>query len=112
MDFILFLLLALLFLPLVLSFRKQRRQVAQLQQMQSAIGVGDRVMTTSGVHATVVAVGEDTLDLEIAPGVVTTWVRPAIRERLVEPATEDDTTENGATGSSLDSTVADEADRR
>lgn len=104
MDFILPLLLALLFLPLLLSFRKQRRQVVQLQQLQSSLGVGDRVMTTSGLHATIVSLDEDTIDLEIAPGVVTTWVRPAIRERLGEPQAEQDPADEGA--------VADEADHR
>ena len=43
---------------------------------------GDLVMTTAGLHAKVVETSEATLDLEIAPGVVSTWDRRVIRERL------------------------------
>jgi preprotein translocase subunit YajC len=85
-QFILPLLLALLFVPLFLSFRKQRRQYNQMQQLQSSLQVGDRVMTTSGLQGIIVETTDDTVDLEIAPGVVTTWVRQAVRERLEEPA--------------------------
>ena len=37
--------------------------------MQESIVAGTRVMTTSGLHATVTAVADDTIELEIAPGV-------------------------------------------
>ena len=54
--------------------------------------VGDRVLTTSGLRAVVVDTSdEDTIDLEIAPGVRTTWVRAAIRERIVDPNAAGDT---------------------
>ncbi|MDN5932512.1 MAG: preprotein translocase subunit YajC [Pseudonocardia sp.] len=74
----------LLFIPIFLSGRKQRRQQAEMQQMQSALEVGDIVVTTSGLRATVVDVSyEETVDLEIADDVVTTWVRAAVREKVV-----------------------------
>ncbi len=85
-QFILPLLLALLFVPLFLSFRKQRRQYNQMQQLQSSLQVGDRVMTTSGLQGIIVEMTDDIVDLEIAPGVVTTWLRQAVRERLEDPA--------------------------
>ena len=103
-QLILPLLLALLFVPLVLSFRKQRRQFNQMQQLQSSLNVGDKVLTTSGLKATIVAATEETIDLEIAPGVVTTWVRQAVRERL-EDQPED-------TDAAAEEITADEADRR
>lgn len=100
------LLLALLFVPLVLSFRKQRRQVVEVQRLQSSLEVGDQVMTTSGLKATIVAMTDDNVDLEIAPGVVTTWVRQAIRERLDDDvdATQDITerAEDGVTADKPD----------
>jgi preprotein translocase subunit YajC len=89
-SLILPLLLALLFVPLFLSFRRQRRQQTEMAQLQNSLSVGDRVMTTSGLHATIVSTSDDTVDLEIAPGVVTTWVRPAIRERLTDTVDEAD----------------------
>jgi preprotein translocase subunit YajC len=82
------LLILLLFIPIFLSGRKQRAQVQQMQQLQAALEVGDVVTTTSGLRGTVVdASYEDTVDLEIADGVVTTWVRAAVREKVTtEPA--------------------------
>jgi preprotein translocase subunit YajC len=77
------LLILLLFIPIFLSSRRQRRQLAETQKLQAALESGDVVVTTSGLRATVVdASYEDTIDLEIADGVVTTWLRAAIREKV------------------------------
>ncbi|ALL76526.1 MULTISPECIES: preprotein translocase subunit YajC [unclassified Pseudonocardia] len=86
-----FLIILLLFVPLFLNGRKQRRQMAETQAMQQALEDGDVVVTTSGLRGTIVdASYEDTIDLEIADGVVTTWLRAAIREKVAadEPADE------------------------
>lgn len=87
------LLILILFVPIFLQSRKQRRQVTEMQALQAALEPGDVVMTTSGLRATVVDTSyEDTVDLEIADGVVTTWVRAAVREKVaVDDATEDAT---------------------
>lgn len=85
MDFslILPLLLLLLFVPLFLQARKQRKQMNEMQTLQSSLTEGDVVVTVAGVRGTVVdASYEDTIDLEIAEGVVTTWVRGAVRQKL------------------------------
>jgi preprotein translocase subunit YajC len=83
MELLFPLLILLLFIPIFLSGRRQRRQMQQMQQMQSALEAGDVVMTTSGLRGTIVdASYEDTLDIEIAEGVVTTWVRGAVREKV------------------------------
>jgi preprotein translocase subunit YajC len=97
------LLIAVLFIPLLLSMRRQRRQFADAQALQRSLVPGDRVMTTSGMHGTVVGLTDDTMDLEIAPGVVTTWVRPAVRERLTPANPQPQTT---------DELTADESDSR
>jgi preprotein translocase subunit YajC len=87
------LLILLLFIPIFLSGRKQRRQAQEQQQLQSALEVGDVVTTTSGLRGTIVdASYEDTVDLEIADGVVTTWLRAAIRERVLDASAADTTT--------------------
>ena len=84
------LLILLLFIPIFLSGRKQRRQAQEQQQLQSALEVGDVVTTTSGLRGTIVdASYEDTVDLEIANGVVTTWLRAAIRERVLDASASD-----------------------
>ena len=77
--------LLLLFVPIFLSGRKQRRQVQEAQRLQGSLQVGDVVTTTSGLRGTVVDVQyEETVDLEIADDVVTTWLRAAIRDRVVD----------------------------
>jgi preprotein translocase subunit YajC len=84
------LLILLLFIPIFLSGRKQRRQAQEQQQLQSALEAGDVVTTTSGLRGTIVdASYEDTVDLEIADGVVTTWLRAAIRERVLDASASD-----------------------
>ena len=62
--------------------RRQRRAVQQQQQLQNSLAVGDRVMTTSGLYGTIVSADDDTIDLEISPGVETTWLRAAVREKV------------------------------
>lgn len=80
-----------LFLPFLLimggfmyfSSRRQRRARQATIDLQESLRTGDRVHTTSGMEATVAAIGEGTVDLEIAPGVVTTWMRLAVRDRIL-----------------------------
>ncbi|MBY8850024.1 MULTISPECIES: preprotein translocase subunit YajC [Saccharothrix] len=96
------LLLVLLAVPLFLSARKQKRAVAEQQALLTSLEPGDRVMTTSGLFATVADASDDsTIDLEIADGVVTTWLRQAIREKVVadteSDAVVDDVTDVDAT---------------
>jgi len=87
------LIILLLFIPILLSSRRQKRQVQEMQRLQGSLSDGDVVLTTSGLRATVVDSSyEDTIDLEIAPGVVTTWVRAAVREK-VNPTADTDTAE-------------------
>ena len=76
-----FILLALaVVLLFVMPARQRKRAQAQAKELQQSLSVGTPVMTTSGMHATVAGLGEGTIDLEIAPGVVVTYVRAAILE--------------------------------
>ena len=76
--------LILLALAVVLLFvlpaRQRKRMAAQQQALQESLTVGTPVMTTSGLHGTVAGLHEGTVDLEIAPGVVVTFVRQAFLE--------------------------------
>jgi preprotein translocase subunit YajC len=90
-NFILPLLLVLFAGFMFMTARRQRRQAQETQQMQSSLVPGDRVMTTSGLYATIVETDDDTIELEVAPGVRTTWVRQAVREKIKsEIGTSDD----------------------
>ena len=79
-----------LFLPFLIvmgafmyfASRRQRRAMQATLDLHESLQIGDRVHTTSGLQATITAITEDNVDLEIAPGVVTTWLKLAIRDRI------------------------------
>ena len=81
----------ILFLPFLLimggfmyfASRRQKRAMQATIDLHESLRPGDRVHTTSGLQATVVDVTDDTVDLEIAPGVVTTWMKLAVRDRIL-----------------------------
>jgi preprotein translocase subunit YajC len=76
-----FILLALaVILLFVMPARQRKRLAAKQKALQESLTVGTPVMTTSGLHGTVARLTDTTVDLEIAPGVVVTYVRPAILE--------------------------------
>jgi preprotein translocase subunit YajC len=89
------------FLPLLIvlaafmffASRRQKRSMQATIDLHESLRVGDRVHTTSGLKATISAITDDTVDLEIAPGVVTTWMKLAIRDR-VEPESPEPETDN------------------
>jgi preprotein translocase subunit YajC len=60
----------------------QRRRIAAHQRLMSELRVGDRVVTASGFHATVRSIGEQTIDVELAPGVIVECARGAIAARV------------------------------
>ncbi|MBB6375288.1 preprotein translocase subunit YajC [Pseudonocardia eucalypti] len=76
---------ALMIGVMMMTSRRQKRQMQELQKLQNSLSNGDTVYTTSGLRGTVVDDSyEQTIDLEIADGVVTTWMRAAVREKVVE----------------------------
>jgi preprotein translocase subunit YajC len=78
------LIIVLFAVPLFMGTRKQKRAAAQQQSMQSSLSYGDRVMTTSGLYGTVVTTTDTSIDIEIAPGIVTSWLRAAVREKVAD----------------------------
>lgn len=95
------------FLPLILLvvvfyfllIRPQRKRQQEQVQMQNSLTPGVRVMTTTGLFATVVALEDDDVVLEVAPGVETRWVKAAIG-RVLTPV--DDVTGEEAEGTVTD----------
>jgi len=61
-----------------MMIRPQQKRRREAQQMQSALGAGDQVVTIGGLHATVVDVADDVVTVEISPGVNARFARPAI----------------------------------
>jgi preprotein translocase subunit YajC len=72
--------------------RRQRKALDATIELHESLAIGDRVHTTSGLQGTIAAVTDDTVDLEIAPGVVTRWMKLAIRDKIVDEAEDADDT--------------------
>ncbi|MET7331350.1 preprotein translocase subunit YajC [Nonomuraea sp. NPDC005650] len=82
-----------------LLIRPQRKRQQEALQMQNSLAPGARVMTTTGLFGTVVAVDNEDVVLEIAPGIETRWVKAAIG-RVVTPGdapAADETSDDEAT---------------
>jgi preprotein translocase subunit YajC len=77
-----------------LIVRPQRRNAMIRRQLLSAVEVGDEIVTTGGVYGTVVAIEDDTLDVEIAPGVVVKLARGAVGARIAPESEYDDDDED------------------
>lgn len=89
---ILILLLLVFLVPTFLMTQREKKRANQVRAFQAQLKGGERVITVAGLHATVVQVKEETVDLEIAPGLVTTWDRRSIiraAEDEVLPVVED-----------------------
>jgi len=70
-----------------LLIRPQRKRQQEAARMQNSLTPGARVMTTTGLFGTVVAVDNEDVILEVAPGIETRWVKAAIG-RVVTPGDE------------------------
>ena len=82
MSFLIFLVpIGLLFFMM----RNQRKRMAEQQQLQQAVEMGDEVLTSSGMFGTVVDVDDDdTIWVEIAPGTRVHMVRGGVARRIVD----------------------------
>ncbi len=91
-----FVLLALaVVLLFVLPARQRKQAQARAEQLQQSLTIGTPVMTTSGMYGTVAGLGEGTVDLEVAPGVVVTFLRAAVLEIRTPATTGSDPSTNG-----------------
>jgi preprotein translocase subunit YajC len=66
-------------------FLSTRKRKAAAAQTQTNLRVGSSIMTTAGLYATVVAVVDDGVILEVAPGVRSKYARAAISRVLDAP---------------------------
>ena len=91
MDLVVFLpLLIVLGAFMFFASRRQKKAMQATINLHNSLKIGNRVHTTSGLEATIAGVTDDTVDLEIAPGVVTTWMKLAIRDVIESDTDVDD----------------------
>ncbi|RBJ03805.1 preprotein translocase subunit YajC [Micromonospora provocatoris] len=80
------LMIALLFVVMYfMMIRPQQKRRREAEQMQAALAPGDEVVTIGGLHGTVTAVEDETVLLEVAPGVQTRYARPAVARVIKRP---------------------------
>ena len=87
------LLFAAFYFILIRPQQKQRREIARVQ---STLAPGTKVMTGSGLIATIVAVDDDEVVLEVSPGVTNRYVRRAIMRVVPDPTEAADADEPGS----------------
>lgn len=87
-----------IFLPLIIimgafmffASRRQKKAMQATIDLHESLQIGDRIHTTSGLEGTITGIGDDTIDLEVAPGVVTTWMKLAVRDKIGPDVDEDE----------------------
>jgi preprotein translocase subunit YajC len=94
------LLCAVVFYLLVLG--PERKQRKKREEMLKKLSKGDKVMTTGGMHATVAAVQDDIVTLQIAEGVRARFSRSAVQAVITEEAS----APQGAGGKEAEKAVA------
>ena len=93
-----------IFLPLLIvmgafmyfASRRQKKAMQATIDLHNSLQVGDLVHTTSGLQATITNLGDEYVDLEIAPGVITTWMKLAVRDRVTDDVEDGDDFEDTA----------------
>lgn len=72
------LIFALPVLLIVWMFYTQRRRAKAVQSLQSSLGVGDEITTTSGLLGRIIALDNQIATIEVSPGVRVRFDRRAI----------------------------------
>ena len=60
----------------------QRRATRAKMEMQDSIDIGDEIVTAGGMYGYVTAIGDDELEVEIAPGTVVRVATRAVAGRI------------------------------
>ncbi len=82
----------------VLLILPQQRRMRQHQAVVASLEPGDEVVTAGGVYGTITSVDQETLAVEVAPGVTLRILRSAVTQRVAplenptdDPYSDDDT---------------------
>jgi preprotein translocase subunit YajC len=70
----------------MLFIRPRQQRMRQQQTVGRQLSVGDPVVTAGGIHGRLVAMDADVAEVEVAPGVVLTFLRRAVNPRPDAPA--------------------------
>ncbi|BBZ28197.1 preprotein translocase subunit YajC [Mycolicibacterium madagascariense] len=87
-----------LFLPLIIimgafmffSSRRQKKAMQATIDLHESLTVGDEIMTTAGLFGTITGVSNSRVDVEIAPGVVVSMLKLAVKEKVSDDLDDDE----------------------
>ena len=74
----LLLMVGLLFVMYLVVIRPQSRKRKEMAEMQQTVDVGTEVLTIGGLYGTVVGSDDESVTLEVSPGVTNRYARGAI----------------------------------
>jgi preprotein translocase subunit YajC len=76
----------------VLLILPQQRRMRQHQAVVASLEPGDEVVTAGGVYGTITSVDQETLAVEVAPGITLRILRSAVTQRVapLDETPEDD----------------------
>jgi preprotein translocase subunit YajC len=79
-----------------MMIRPQQRRRREVQNMQSTMGVGDEIITVGGLYGTIRSLDEESVLLEIAPGVTARYAKAAIGKVNQKAVSDDDALDDEA----------------
>jgi preprotein translocase subunit YajC len=87
--------------------RRQKKAMQATINLHDSLAVGDEIMTTAGLFGTITDVSDTKVDVELAPGVVVTMLKLAVKEKTVvddddDYEDDDDVPVEGSTAQELD----------
>ena len=90
----LILLVLLLFVFYAMLWRPNKRRINAHRELIASIEVGDRVLMSGGLYGTISALGDEDIEVEIAPGTRVRYVKNSVLQRITEHLdSEDDGTD-------------------
>lgn len=81
---LLILILIVVITPTFIMQRKQRRYLDTIRQLQENLMIGDVIITTAGLRATIRGITDTTVELETSPGVISTWEKHVVIKNLTQ----------------------------
>ena len=81
-----------------LMIRPQQRRRREVETMQKSMDIGDEIVTVGGLYGVVRGIEDDTVLLEIAPGVTARYARAAIG-KVTQKAAGDEAADEEASAS-------------
>jgi preprotein translocase subunit YajC len=86
---------SLIFLGLLIAIfyfmliRPQKKRVEAHRQLVESVSPGDEIITMTGIYGTVRSIGDENVEVEIAPGTTVRFLKSAIGRKVAEDLAQD-----------------------